>query len=139
MGWTVLGATVEREQTPDGRRLAVSRHIDADAEACWDLLTDTGRWPEWGPSIRDVDCERRYIREGTTGHLRTVGGIRVPFEVTACGDDRWRWQVARIPATGHRVEGEDPSRVVFEVPLLAGGYVPACAKGLQELARLADS
>lgn len=34
MGLTVLGATVERERTPDGRRLAVSRPVDAGAEAC---------------------------------------------------------------------------------------------------------
>ena len=91
-----------------------------------------------GPSIRGIDCDQRYIERGTTGHVRTAGGLQLPFEVTSCADRRWTWRVARIPATGHRVEGTEPSRVVFEVPLLAGGYVPVCAKALQELVRLTD-
>ena len=79
MARTVLGATVEYERTTDDRRLAVSRRIDAPGRVCWRLLTDTERWPEWGPSIRGVDCDQRYIERGTTGHVRTAGGLQLPF------------------------------------------------------------
>lgn len=129
---------VELERTPDGRRFAVSRGIATDRDTCWDLLTDTRRWPEWGPSVRDVDCAERYVSSGTTGHVRTVGGVRLPFEITTCEDYRWTWTIGRIPATGHRVEGNRPCRIVFEVPPLAAGYVPVCGKALRRLASLAD-
>jgi hypothetical protein len=125
------------ERTPDGRRLCVRREFDAPAAVLWDFLTDTRRWPEWGPSVRAVDCEQRRITAGTTGRVETVGGLWVPFEVTHCRDRRWTWRVAKIPATGHRVEGERPCRVTFEIPVLAGGYAPVCARALQDLARLA--
>ncbi|MFB6084689.1 MAG: SRPBCC family protein [Halorientalis sp.] len=137
LGREFADVTVDVERTPDGRRLRVAREIDAPAEVLWDFLTDTDRWPEWGPSVRAVDCDARRISAGTTGHVETVGGLRVPFEITSCRDRRWTWRVARILVTGHRVEGERPCRVVFELPLLAGGYAPVCARALQELARLA--
>jgi hypothetical protein len=127
------------ERTPDGRRLCVSREIDAPADVLWDFLTDTERGPAWGPSVRAVDCDTRQIAAGTTGRVETVGGLWVPFEITSCRDGRWTWRVAKIPATGHRVEGDRPCRVVFEIPVLAGGYAPVCARALQDLARLAEA
>lgn len=126
------------ERTPDGRRLCVSRTIDAPAETLWDLLTDTTRWPDWGPSVRAVDCDQQYITAGTTGRVQVVGGIWVPFEITSCTERRWTWNVAKVPATGHRVEGERPCTVVFEIPVLAAGYAPVCGRALQKLARLTD-
>ncbi|WP_247009374.1 SRPBCC family protein [Halorientalis litorea] len=135
-------ATVAVERTPDGRRVCVSRRVDAPRATCWDLLTDTNRWPDWGPSVRGVECDSRYIDAGTTGRVRTVGDVWLPFEVTGCRDYRWTWRVARIPATGHRVDavgdGEQACRPVFEIPPLAGGYAVVCANALQELALLAD-
>jgi hypothetical protein len=130
------GVSTTIERTRDGRRLCVSRPIDAPAETLWDLLTDTTRWPEWGPSVRDVECEHRYISEGTTGRVKTVGGIWVPFEITGCSGRRWTWTVARIPATGHRVSGDRPCTATFEIPLLAFGYAPVCGRALQKLARI---
>lgn len=130
-------ASASLRQTPDGRRLVVEREIDAPAGRCWDLLTDTTRWPEWGPSVRAVDCDQQYVETGTTGRVRTVGGIWVPFEVTSCRDRRWAWRVARIPATGHYVTGEDPCRVGFEIPLVAAGYAVVCERALATIADLA--
>ncbi|MEM4782102.1 MAG: SRPBCC family protein [Halalkalicoccus sp.] len=121
------------------RTIDVTRVIDAPAEAVWDLLVDTRRWPEWGPSITDVECRDRRIRPGSTGRVRLVGGAWVPFEVTYRDAYRWTWEVAGIPATGHRVEPRNGScRAVFEVPLLAAGYVPVCRLALSRLARAVE-
>jgi len=144
-------------RTPDGLRVEVARVIDAPIETLWDLLTDTTRWPEWGPSVREVDCETRYIEEGTTGRIRldVPGRPWAPFEITSCRDHRWTWDVGmpstdamrnvldvgpRVPATGHRVEpspGEGTARVVFELPPLASGYALVCRRALDDLERLA--
>lgn len=144
-------------RTPDGLRLEVARTIDAPVETLWDLLTDTTRWPEWAPTVREVDCEERYVREGTTGRVRldVPGRPWAPFEITACRDHRWTWSVGmpatdamrnvldagpRVPATGHRVEagpGDDTCRIVFEIPPLASGYALICRRALNNLEELA--
>ena len=130
------------ERTPAGRVIAVSRVVDAPADDVWRLLTDTRRWPDWGPSVADVDCPTRVIEAGTSGRLRVRGiGLWVPFEVDSCVDGsevkRWTWTVARIPATGHRVDTLGTQcRVTFEVPLLAAGYVPVCRRALDRIAEL---
>ena len=131
---------VSVSRTPDGRRLEVSRVVDAPADAVWELLTDPSRWPEWGPSVGAVDCEAERIETGTTGRVR-VAGVWIPFEVDGCDDEgyRWTWRVAKVPATGHRVEplGEHRCRAVFEVPLLAAGYGVVCERALRRIEALA--
>jgi hypothetical protein len=148
---------LERRDTPDGRRLAVTREIPAGRERVWDLLCDTERWPDWGPSVRAVDCERRYIEEGSTGRVRVPGGLWLPFRIDTCRDYRWTWRVARVPATGHFVEPVPPGpdsgageadarnggergcrvRVGFELPVYAAFYAPVCRRALDRLAGLA--
>lgn len=133
--------TVSLRRTPDGRRLVVDRPVEASADRAWDLLRDTDRWPEWGPSVAAVDSPTQYVEEGTGGRVKVAGvGVWVPFRVTTCADYRWTWRVARVPATGHRVvaTGDDRCRVAFEVPPLAAGYVPVCRRGLSRLAALAE-
>jgi len=128
------------EETPDGRRLVVSRDVDAPADVVWTLFTDTRWWPKWGPSVGavEVDGDERTVREGTTGRVR-VAGAWVPFRVDRCRDRRWTWRVAGVPATGHRVESLDGrSRAAFEVPLLAAPYAAVCARALRTIARLAE-
>jgi hypothetical protein len=137
------------EHTPDGRRLVVARSIDAPAETVWRVLTDTARWPEWGPSIAAVECPDRFITTGSRGHVETVspgtllpglpgGGLRVPFRVTSCADHRWTWRVAGVPATGHRVESRGENcRAAFEIPLLAAAYAPVCRRALVAIERIA--
>jgi hypothetical protein len=132
------GADVSVERTPDGRRLVVSREVPVSRDRAWELLTDTKRWPEWGPSVRAVDCDAQFIDAGTRGQVQVPGGIWVPFEITTCAPYRWTWTVARVPATGHRVdEHPDGCRVCFEIPLLAAGYAPVCARALGKIATLA--
>ena len=124
------------ERTPDGRRLYVSRSLPVARAAAWDLLVDTERWPEWGPSVEAVETSDRYVEAGTTGRIQTPVSVWVPFEITSCVDYRWTWRVARIPATGHRVDGDENScRVVFEIPLLAAGYAPVCQRALDRIER----
>lgn len=133
------GATRTRlRRTPDGRRIDVSRAVAAPAEAAWALLTDTARWPAWGPSVSAVASTDRRIRAGSTGRVR-VAGLWLPFEVTACEPYRWTWTVARVPATGHRVDpGDGGCRVAFEVPPVAAAYVPVCRRALARIADLVE-
>lgn len=124
---------------PIRRTIDVDRIIDVPAEVVWDLLVDTRRWPEWGPSITDVECDDRRIRTGSTGRVQLGGGVWVPFEITYREAYRWTWEVAGIPATGHRVEPHNGScRAVFEVPLLAAGYAPVCWLALSRIAEVAE-
>lgn len=128
-------------RTPDGRRLELSRVIDASAEAVWSVFTDTDRWPDWGPTIGAVeldDTDTTRIAAGATGRIR-VAGVWFPFSITTCDDYRWTWSVARIPATGHRVDplGPHRCRAVFELSPLAVGYAPVCRTALRRLDRLA--
>ena len=133
--------TVSIERVDGRRRLVVSRVLGAPRETVWELLTDTERWPEWGPSVRAVEATDRYIRAGTTGRIETPVGVSVPFEVTDCREFRWEWDVARLPATGHRVErvGEDRSRVAFELSPLLAGYVPVCKRALDRIEAVVSS
>lgn len=109
------------------------RRIAARAEEAWDLLTDTARWPEWGPSIRAVECSTRRIGPGSEGRVQIALGPWLPFRITDWEEGRaWRWSVAGVPATGHRVEplGLERCEVIFEVPVWAPLYLPVCAAAL---------
>jgi len=126
------------EQTPDGRRLLVRRAIDAPVEDVWDVLTDTERWPDWGPSITDVESPDRYVSAGSRGRVRALGAVWLPFQITSCENYRWTWTVARVPATGHFVEAHRAGTVVgFELPPLAAGYVPVCRRACARIGALA--
>ncbi|MFC5973216.1 SRPBCC family protein [Halomarina salina] len=143
-------------RTSDGMRVEVARDIDAPADALWTLLRDTTRWPEWGPSVRAVDCDVRYVEQGTTGRVQldAPGTPWARFRITSCTDYRWTWSVSppltdavrnvldlgpTLPATGHRVEplGEGCCRVVFEIPPLGAGYAVVCRRALATLDDLA--
>lgn len=117
----------------------VSREVPSPCGEVWDLLTDTRRWKEWGPSVREVQCRHRYLSDGVRGRVRTPFGLWLPFEVSEYVPGyRWSWRVAGLPATGHRVEACEGSgcRVVFEVPLLAAPYALVCAVAARRIARI---
>ncbi|RLM72222.1 SRPBCC family protein [Halorubrum sp. Atlit-8R] len=125
----------------EGATLAVGRDVAAPPAATATALRDTRRWPEWSPSVSGVESSDRYVETGTTGRVR-VAGAWVPFRVSSATRLRWDWEVAGIPATGHRVERypEDPDRcrAVIEVPLLAAPYVPVCRRALDRFAALVE-
>lgn len=129
--------------TPEGRRLEVARRIDAEPKAAWHLLVTPERWLDWGPSVRAVDCADEQIEKGTTGRVQVPGGLWIPFEITTCRGPskdqtgRWVWRIAKIPATGHRVESVGGGcQVVFEIPLAAAGYAPVCSRALDQIEKL---
>jgi len=133
------GSSVSLEQTPDGRRLIVRHDVAASVDTVWDLLTDTDCWSDWGPSVTAVETESRHITDGTAGRVRAAGVVWLPFEVTACTPYRWTWNVARLPATGHFAEERTTGSVVgFEIPPLATGYAPVCARACRRIAAIAQ-
>ncbi|WP_156810699.1 MULTISPECIES: SRPBCC family protein [unclassified Arthrobacter] len=116
----------------------MSRHISAPAEEVWVLLTDVGRWPEWGPSVTGAELYAPCLMAGSTGRVRTLPGITLPFTVTEFDAGRsWSWAVAGIRATGHAVvpEGEG-CRLTFTVPWWAPAYLPVCAAALRRIAKI---
>ena len=115
---------------------AVSRSFRRPCRQIWELLTDTNTWPQWGPSVKAVECVNRFIRQGTEGRVKTAGGIWLPFIITTYLEGLfWSWNVAGIPATGHRVEAQENGlcRLTFEVPLLAAPYVYICKIALDRI------
>jgi hypothetical protein len=115
----------------------VARNLPVAPAAAWAMLTDTRRWPEWGPTLTDVRSSTRVIERGTTGRIRPLVGPWVPFRITHLDPgSRWTWRVAGVPATGHRVEPTSTGcRVVFEVPLVAAAYAPVCLLALHRIER----
>lgn len=121
--------------------IRVSRIINASAETLWDLLTDTTRWTEWGPSIKQVQSKERYIRAGSVGRVKTALGFWAPFAITEWENRRyWSWRVFSIRATGHRVEAIKANccELIFEVPFWAMPYAFICNMATKRMARLAE-
>jgi hypothetical protein len=129
---------------------SVSRRIAASTEDVWALLTDTSRWPAWGPSITGVEPAAARpapaagpgsggLAFGSRGKVRTVLGAALPYTVTAFEAGRyWSWSVTGIPATGHRVIPQDGGCLVtVTVPWWAPVYLPVCALALRRIERLA--
>ena len=110
-------------------QFSVSRHIAAPAADVWELLIDVGRWHDWGPSVTGAELDSPGFRAGSTGRVRTVPGIRLPFTVTEVRAGRsWSWSVAGVRATGHLVVPEgDGCRVIHRS--LVGARLPPCLLG----------
>jgi uncharacterized protein YndB with AHSA1/START domain len=122
-------------------RIEVSRELRASAETVWELITDTLRWAEWGPSVIAVECRERFIKKGSKGRVKTIAGTWIPFVVTQFDPPHsWAWRVLGIPATGHRVEPvkEGVCRLVFEVPIVALPYTVVCQIALKRIAGIVE-
>lgn len=121
------------------RRVSTAREIAAPPEVMWRLLVDTDQWPEWGPTVRDVDLHSDLLGPGATGFVTTLAGIDLPFEVTDYVEGTsWSWKVAGVDATSHSVEavGGQRCRVTFGVPLPAAPYLAICRIALARLDRM---
>ena len=126
--------------------LEIGRDLTAPADAAWDLLVDTRRWPDWGPTVAGAEVtaggDGPRITLGATGTVRTPVGVHLPFRITELEPGRrWAWAVGGVRATAHRVEALGPQRcrVTFEVPRWAAPYLAVCALALRRLERLAAS
>jgi hypothetical protein len=118
----------------------VAKMVDAPTDTVWKILIDTSLWPEWGPSISQVDFPERWIQKGVKGRVKTAIGIWVPFEITAFeAPVYWCWKVGGIPATGHRLKPQDPShcKLIFEIPYGFFPYALICRRAAENIARLA--
>jgi hypothetical protein len=122
--------------------LGVDRVVAAPPEAVWQVLVDVGRWPQWGPSVRSAELhDATELAAGVRGTVETAVGVRLPFTITGFeAGRRWGWTVAGVPATGHEVTPvAGGSRVRFEVPWWAAGYLAVCAVALRRIESLAVS
>lgn len=119
--------------------------VAAPAGDIWALLTDTTRWPDWGPTVRAVrlDHPGHEIGAGSIGAVQTPVGVWLPFEITAYDEvaRTWSWHVVGVPATSHRVEVTAPRtcRVGIGVPWWAPPYVAVVEVGLRRLRELAET
>lgn len=115
-----------------------TREIAAPAAAVWQELVDVERWPEWGPSVVAVEASPLPLCAATSGRVRTLAGVWVPFRVTdfAAGS-MWAWTVAGVPATAHRVEplGEGRCRLGFGTPGWAVPYLAVCRVAMARIER----
>lgn len=119
----------------------VAREIDASAEDVWAVLVDTDTWPEWGPSVREVDVEQSILTADARGRVLTAAGVWMSFAVTEWDDgQRWVWDVEGVRATGHRVEslGPERCRLVFEVPTVVAPYAVVCRRAIDTIADRVD-
>jgi hypothetical protein len=117
----------------------VSRSFRKPCSEIWDLLTDTTIWPQWGPSVKEVKSDSRFIKKGTEGRIKTAAGIWLPFIITVYEEGHfWSWKVAGISATGHRIETREDGlcTLTFEVPFFAAPYTYLCKVALDRIARL---
>ena len=124
------------------RQLWVTADLEGPAEEAWDLLVDPAQWPRWGPSVRSATVEGGALAPGSTGQVTTALGVTLPFRITDFEPGtRWRWKVAGIGATDHRVTplGAGRCRVGFGVPWPAAPYLPVCRVALGRIGRLLGS
>ena len=113
--------------------------ISAPAGVVWNLLVDTSRWAEWGPSVRSVECSDPVLAPLSSGRVKTALGFALPFAVTHFEQGRvWSWSVCGIPATTHSVEGlgKDRCRLLFGVPMPAFLYLFICLIAIRRIAAL---
>ncbi len=105
----------------------------------WDLITDTFKWPQWGPTVKRVQCPERFICKGTQGQVLTAFGIWLPFIITEYDPASfWSWNVASVKATGHRIQAVKTRGCYlwFEVPIIAAPYTLVCQMALGRIKNL---
>ena len=116
------------------------KKIEAPSGKVWRIMTDTYTWPRWGPSIRNVKCEDRSIKAGSTGRVQLPFGLWINFVVTDLEEGSyWSWHVFGIRATGHRIVpvSKNCCWVIFETPLYAAPYTVVCKIAIERIRVLA--
>ena len=77
------------------RRIEVTGRARPDV--AWERYADLSAWPTWASQIRAVEADGPRLARGRTGVVHAVGGLQVPFAVTAVDERalRWSW-IARL-------------------------------------------
>jgi hypothetical protein len=116
----------------------------ASPEIAWQRYAELAQWSSWAPHIVGVEAEGTDLRVGLTGVVRVIGGLGVPFTVTAVDHAAmtWSWiaRVAGLPLTlTHTVapaEGGAQTTLVLEGPAaLVVAYAPLAQIALMRLVR----
>ncbi len=103
------------------------------------MITDTAKWPQWGPTVKKVEFPERFIYKGASGRVLTAFYAWLPFEIVEFEPVRfWNWKVAGINATGHRILAIDEGacELWFEVPVIAAPYGLVCQLALTRIEKL---
>ena len=125
------------------RRVEVGGPVGTDV--AWERYADLDAWPTWAPQIRTVEADGRRLTVGRTGTVHVIGGLRVPFVVTAVDQLRltWSWiaRLGPITLTLHhdlqRVPEGTTAGLVLEGPtLLVAAYAPLTRAPLTRLVSL---
>jgi hypothetical protein len=68
-------------------------------ESAWQRYVDIAAWHTWSPQIAWVDAEAPQIALGVSGRVHVLGGLRLPFMITAVDDGArtWSWVVRSGP------------------------------------------
>jgi len=126
----------------DVRRVEVTG--GARPEVAWERYAELARWPAWAPQIRLVEADGPRLAVGRSGTVHVVGGLRVPFVVTAVDADlmTWSWiaHVGPLALTLHHdlspAAGGTTAGLVVEGPaLVAATYGPLARGPLARLVR----
>lgn len=114
----------------------------ARAVVAWERYAVLDAWTSWAPQIRAVEATGPRLERGLTGVVRVVGGLRVPFVVTAVDERsmRWSWiaRVGPVVLTLHHVVAPGPSGTVAGLVLegpapLVAAYAPLTRLALARL------
>ncbi len=120
-------------------KLSVGKRYPIAPLVGWDMITDTTKWPQWGPTVKKVDYPPRYICKGATGKVLTTLNVWLPFHIIDFEPTRfWIWKVASVNATGHRIQTVKTGScdLWFEVPIIAAPYALICQMALTRIDRL---
>jgi hypothetical protein len=116
----------------------------APPSAAWERYADLDAWPGWAPQIRTVDADGRRLALGRSGTVHVVGGLRVPFVVTAVDETRltWSWiaRLGPVALTLHHdlslgPDGTDAGLTLEGPALLVAAYGPLTRAPLARLLR----
>lgn len=124
------------------KRISVCKEISVSPEAVWDIITDTHIWPEWGPSLLDVDSNDRYIKLNSKGRVKTLFLFWLPFTVTNFRYMHfWTWDIGPVKATGHTLTRKSAMscELCFDMPWWAAFYIPVCWLALVRIVKITTS
>ena len=71
----------------------------AEPAVAWHRYADIGAWSTWSPQIVGVETTAARIALGVGGRVRVVGGLCLPFTITAHDEQArtWSWVVRLGP------------------------------------------